>query len=126
MMRLNWIALGVALTIAGPASANSEMRVDHFLVKANALKKKGPMALFSSDLKLLMNRVKADFGTIRTERLAAESAGRPVAFCPPKEGAKITDKDVLGAMEAVPPPRRAATSTRDALKAMLVRRYPCR
>ena len=71
--------------------------------QADKLKKKGPLAMFSGDLKLLMNQVKADAGQIRAKRLAAKAAGRPTAFCPPDGGVKLTDRDILVAMRAVPP-----------------------
>lgn len=102
------------------------MPVSTFLTKAAALKKKGPLALFSGDMKLLTNQVKADAGKIREERLAAKAAGRPTAFCPPESGTKLTDKDILAAMEAVPSGQRATTDTRTALRNFLARRHPCK
>ena len=101
------------------------MPVSTFLTKAESLKKKGPLALFSGDLKLLTNQVKSDARQLREERLAAKAAGRPTAFCPPDAGVKLTDKDILVAMQAVPPADRARTDTRAALKAYLARRHPC-
>lgn len=109
--------------LAAPASA---MDVQAFLTKAEALRKKGPLALFSSDLKLLKKQITADAAEIRKERLAAEAARRPPAFCPPAGGIKLTDKDIVHAMEAVPPTQRASTSTRTALRAYFGRRFPCR
>ncbi|GAA4713386.1 hypothetical protein H9L13_03820 [Sphingomonas lutea] len=112
----------ILIVTAAPAAA---MPVSNFLAKAEALKK-GPLALFSGDIKLLMNQIKADSQALRSERLAAEQAGKRGAFCPPAGGVKMTDKDVLQAMEAVPAPRRAQTSTKDAMRAYMVRRFPCR
>jgi hypothetical protein len=111
---------------AGLSSGASAMPVSTFLAKAESLRKKGPLALMSSDLKLLMNQVKADSGALRSERLAAKQAGRPQAFCPPEGGVKLNDKDILTAMQAVPPAQRAATSTQAALRAYMGRRFPCR
>ena len=118
------LMIGLAL-VAAPMAAASAMPVSTFLAKAESLKKKGPLALFSGDLKLLSKQFKADAAQIRSERLAAKAAGRPTAFCPPEAGVKMTDQDVLEAMQAVPPPQRATTSTRSALKAYLARRHPC-
>ena len=125
MMKLGPVILASVMLATASAANAQTMNVQIFLQKAEGLQKKGPMALFSSDLKLLTNQAKADFGAIRQERLAAKAAGQPMAFCPPAAGAKLTDKDIVGAMRAVPPAQRAGTSTRDALKAMMVRRYPC-
>ncbi len=124
MRRLVVLAVVSAVLSASPAAASS-MSVQTFLTKANSLKKRGPLALFSGDLKLLMNQVKSDAASLRTERLAAKAAGRPQAFCPPQAGVKMTDEDVMTAMEAVPPPRRSATSTKVALRAFMARRFPC-
>ena len=109
--------------VAAPAAA---MPVSTFVTKAEALKKKGPLAVFSSDLKLLMKQIKDDAAALRTERLGAEASGKRGAFCPPASRAKLTDKDVMQAMEAVPPARRAQTKTKDAMRAYMARRYPCR
>ena len=121
-MRRGLILLA-ALTFSSGATA---MPVSTFLGKAEALKKKGPLALFSGDLKLLTNQIKGDAGKIREERLGAKAAGRAPAFCPPDSGAKLNDKDVLIAMEAVPAADRARTDTKTALRAFMARRYPCR
>ena len=102
------------------------MPVATFLAKADALQRKGPMALFSSDLKLLANQIKRDAGELRAENKAAEAAGRQKSYCTPAGGVKLTNRDILGAMNAVPPPQRAATETKDALRAYFARRFPCR
>ena len=120
-MKTKLIAAALLLT-AAPAAA---MNVATFLAKAEALKKKGPLAMFSGDVKLLTNQVKADAAAIRAERLAAEAAGKPPNHCPPAGGVKLNDKDVLAAMEAVPAAQRPRTSTKGALSAYLARRFPC-
>ena len=117
--------LAGAMLAFAPIASAAAMPVSTFLAKADKLQKKGPLAMFSGDLKLLMNQVRADAGQIRAERLAAKAAGRPTAFCPPDGGAKLSDKDILTAMRAVPPATRANTSTKDALRAYLARRHPC-
>lgn len=122
-MKLRLIVGMAALSVA---TASPAMPVQTFLAKAEALKKKGPLALFSSDMKLLRNEITADALELRKERLAATAAGRPTAFCPPSGGIKMTDRDILAAMEAVPPARRASTDTRAALRAYFARRFPCR
>ncbi|MEO6360514.1 MAG: hypothetical protein ABIO43_08085 [Sphingomicrobium sp.] len=117
------VAVGVLIGVAGPAYA---MNVHVFLTKAEALKKKGPLALFSSDLKLLMQQVESDMTALKVEKEAAEAANRPTAFCPPK-GTKISvnDRDILDAMRAVPPTRRTSTDSTGAIRAHFARRYPC-
>jgi len=121
-MRLR-IAFGI-VALATPTAAPA-MPVSTFLAKAASLKSKGPFALFSSDLKLLTNQVKSDFGQLGAERKAAQAAHRPAAFCPPGKSISLTDKDIMAAMEAVRPEARAATDTKDALRADMARRFPC-
>ena len=122
-MTLRLIAAALLLGAAAPASA---MTVAVFIAKAESLKKKGPLALFSGDLKLLTNQIKSDGASIREERLAAERAGKHGAFCPPAAGVKLTDKDVMQAMQAVPAAERGRTTTRTAMRAFMARRFPCR
>ncbi|MES2002745.1 MAG: hypothetical protein V4444_10615 [Pseudomonadota bacterium] len=118
------VLLGFVL-LAVPLSGVSAMPVSSFLAKADRLERKGPLALFSGDLKLLTNQVKSDFASLREERLGAKAAAKPTAWCPPEKVA-LSNKDVMAAMRAVPAAERTRTQTRDALRAMLIRRYPCR
>lgn len=122
-MTLRLVAAAVLLGAAAPASA---MTVAAFMVKADSLKKKGPLALFSRDLKLLTNQIKADGAAIRAERLAAKAAGTAQAFCPPEAGVKLSDNDVMQAMQAIPVAERGRTTTRTAMRAFMARRFPCR
>ena len=120
------IAAGLLLVMAPLASAAAAMPVSTFLAKAESLKRKGPLAMFSSDLKLLMNQVKADAGELKAENQAAAAAGRRKAYCTPPSGAEMGTKEVLQAMQAVPVAQRARTSTKDALRAYFARRFPCK
>lgn len=115
----------VALALVAIPGAASAMSVSTFLAKAEALKAKGPLALFSSDLKLLMRQVKADAAALAAENKAAEAARRPKAYCTPAVGVTMNEKDVLAAMQAVPASERPTTDTKAALRAHLTRRYPC-
>ncbi len=121
-MRHGLIFLG-ALTLSAGASA---MPVSTFVTKAEALQKKGPLALFSSDLKLLTKQIKADAAVLRADNKAAEQAGRPKAYCTPPKGGSLNDKEIFAAMKAVPPAARAGTDTRDVLRGVMARKYPCR
>jgi len=122
-MRAALIAGVLLVATAGPASA---MSVQTFLSKAEALRKKGPLALFSGDLKLLTKQIKSDGSELRAERLAAKAAGRPTAFCPPSDGVKLTDKDVMVAMQSVPAAERSRATTKEAMRSYMARRFPCR
>ena len=123
-MKYRLFLAGLALT-AVPFASASAMPVSTFLTKADALQKKGAMAVFSKDLKLLMNQIKQDAGELRAANQAAVAAGKPKAYCTPGKGVKLTNRDVLDAMRAVPPQQRAATSTKDALRTYFAKRWPC-
>ncbi len=119
------ILVGVLLAAAPLASA-AAMPVSTFLAKADRLQKKGPMAMFSGDLKLLTRQIKADAAQLRAANKAAAAAGRPKAYCTPEAGVKMSNRDVLTAMQAVPAAQRSTTSTRDALRAYFAKRFPCK
>ena len=118
------ILIGAMLAVA-PVAATAAMPVSTFLAKADRLKSKGPLAMFSGDLKLLMGQIKTDAGELRAENKAAAAAGKPKAYCTPDGGVKMSDRDILAAMQAVPPAERSRTSTKAALRAYFARRFPC-
>ena len=118
------IAIGLLLA-AAPLTSAAAMPVSTFLAKADRLQKKGPLAMFSGDLKLLLGQVKSDAGALRAENKALETAGRKKAYCTPPGGVKLSNRDILTAMHAVPPAQRASTDTRAALRAYFARRFPC-
>lgn len=108
--------------LAAPGAANA-MNVATFLAKAEALQKKGAMALFSSDIGLL----KKEFGSagkqLRAEQLAAQKAGRKPAYClPPK--AAVNSNELLAHFRSIPPARRGI-SVKTALGEMMAKKYPC-
>ncbi len=119
------ILVGVLLA-AVPFASAAAMPVSTFLAKADRLQKKGPMAMFSGDLKLLTRQIKADAAQLRAANKAAAAAGRPKAYCTPEAGVKMSNRDVLTAMQAVPAAQRSTTSTRDALRAYFAKRFPCK
>jgi len=127
MIRRSILFGALLLTSGVPAVAQQAgaMSVATFLAKAESLRKKGPLALMSGDLKLVTKQIQADGAAIRAERQAAQAAGRQPNHRPPAGGVKMTDKDILAAMQAVPAEERARTSTKDAMRVYLARRFPC-
>ena len=53
------VVVAVVFGAAAASAGAQQMPVSTFLSKADALESKGPMALFSGDLKLLKNEVSA-------------------------------------------------------------------
>lgn len=113
-----------ALVTVAPLTALQAMPVSEFLTKANALEKRGAMAIFSSDLKLLKKEITDAAGQLRAERAAAQRAGRKPAYCPPAAKGSLDSKEILAHFRAIPPARRGMP-VRDGLRSLFVRKYPC-
>ncbi|HZF42491.1 MAG TPA: hypothetical protein VEZ48_03705 [Sphingomonadaceae bacterium] len=108
---------------ATPFTPATAMPVSTFLTKAEALKKKGPMALFSGDLGVLKKEMQVSGGQIKAERLAAEKAGRKPDFCPPAKASMNSD-ELLNHLRAIPAGQRGVPF-KAAYKSFLVRKFPC-
>jgi hypothetical protein len=98
------------------------MSVADFLVKADALKAKGMMAIFSSDLGPMKGDVQA---ALKAWGVQVAPPGKPANACPPKGNTTLSVDDILAIMKAVPPVQRASTNTTDAMIAGMNRRFPC-
>lgn len=115
------------LVIAVPATAlqAQTMPVSTFLAKADALKKKGPMALLSSDLGLLKKEITGSAARLRAERLAAKQAGRRPAYCPPEKPAALATDELLAHFRSIPTAQGAQMPVQDALRSYFARKHPC-
>ena len=110
---------------SAPASAQS-MPLETFVQKGNALKRKGPLALLSGDLKLLQNEMRGAGDALRSERLAAIKAGKKPAYCPPESGVSMDAGEVLASLNAIPAAQRARMTSKDGFRQYMARRFPCR
>lgn len=117
--------LAAVLLAAVPIAAADAMDVATFLAKADALQKKGMLALMSSDYKLLKSEIVANSQVLRNERLAAERAHRRGAYCPPAKS-DLNSNEILAAFRTIPAAQRPRIQVKDALRALLARKYPCR
>ena len=116
------LAATLALGLAAPAHA--AMTLGEFLAKANALHAKGAMAIFSRDLKPVMNEMKGAFAALKTEGERRKAAGLPPRACPPA-GTKLDSKQLLAMLNAVPSAERGM-SVKDGLLRAMSQRFPCR
>jgi hypothetical protein len=108
-----------------PLGAAQAMDVATFLAKADALEKKGMLALMSSDYKLLKGEVQAQAEALHAERTAAAKAGRKPAYCPPARQS-LNAKELLTAFRSIPVQQRPRVQVKDALRSLMTRKYPCR
>jgi len=112
------------LMLAVPvALAAQSMPVSTFLAKADALQKKGPMALFSGDMKLLQAQLKNSGKALRAEQNADAKAGRKASLCmPPK--ASVNSTALLTYLKTVPVAQRSMPFGQ-AFRGFIQRKYPC-
>lgn len=119
-----------ALLLAAPLliAAAGDMSVATFLTKANALQRKGPLALMSSDFGLLKREVEASTGAWARGQKVARARGDGSLGCLPAGQTNLSygQKQVLADMNAIPAAERARTTVRQAVARGWARRYPCR
>ena len=120
-------ALTILLALTAPTAAlhAQAMPLPQFLAKATALEKKGAMAIFSGDLKLLKKEITGSAGQLRAERLAATKAGRKPAYCPPEKGGGIGSQELLTHFRSIPPAQRERMQVRDGMRSFMARKFPC-
>ena len=109
-----------------PASANAQsMNAETFHTRAVALQKKGALALFSGDIKRLMNEAKAAGQRSRELRLAAVKAGQAPRYCPPEGKQGMTSAEFMNRLGTIPPAERARIDMTEAMTRILVQKFPC-
>lgn len=114
-------ALGLAgaplLADPGPISVAS------FLAKADALMAKGPMALFSPDVKLLRGEAEAAIQLYKQRLHGEKAAGQP-SSCPP-ERITFRQSQMLSHLRQYPATVRPVTSLRSAIADLVIKTWPC-
>lgn len=111
-------------SVSQPAAAQS-MRADIFLQKAESLKKKGPLALLSGDMGKLKGEIQGSAAQLRSERLAAVKVGQKPSYCPPEKGG-LGVEEIMTHFHSIPASERSRINTKEALKRLMVKKYPCR
>jgi hypothetical protein len=124
MMKRAVLAIAASLTICTPAFATTgEMSVASFLAKADALRAKGPMALFSSDFKLLKQEGEAAGAHYRERLMQERAAGKP-SSCAPK-GVRPSNDQFIAFLRSYPEAARPRTPMREAMAGYFIKTYPC-
>ena len=113
------------LVIALPATALQahSMPVSTFLAKANALKAKGAMALFSSDIGLLKKEIQNSAKALRAEQLADQKAGRKSTLCLPAKAA-VNSNELLAHFNSIPAAQRNM-SVKAGFAGLMRKKFPC-
>ena len=120
-MRRTIIALVLTATPAALHAQN--MMLPQFLAKAEGLEKKGALAMFSGDLRLLKGEVQNSGKALRAEQQAALKSGRKSPYCMP-EKVSVNPHEVLAHFRSIPPPKRNIT-VKAAFADLVRKKYPC-
>ena len=119
--------LVAAALVSAPLSAAQAQDVAHFLVRVDRLLARGPFALFSRDFYRLKREIEADGESLKRDYAREKAAGHKTAFCPPtSDKPRVGKNEYLAALRAVPIAKRSTTDTKDVLRTVLERKYPCR
>ncbi|MEA1072085.1 hypothetical protein [Sphingomonas sp. LY160] len=118
--------LVVASAAALPTVATAQhMNAEAFYKRAMALKKKGPLALMSKDLRPVVEEAKAAGEKARAIRLAAEAKGKQGRYCPPPGSKRIGNHEFLDGMTSLGA-ERAKIDMTEAMTRLLIRKHPCK
>jgi hypothetical protein len=115
--------LAAAIMFAAMAVPAQAMNVAEFLVKAEALQKKGAMALFSKDFGVLKTEFKTVGASMKADNAAAIKAGQKPAYCAP-EKTTLKVEDLMAHMRAIPPAQRGM-SFKQGMTLFMKKKYPC-
>ena len=124
-MQLKLIVAVVAALVPAMASAQS-MSAETFFQKAQALQRKGMMAMFSSDVKKLMKEAKAAGETARAQRLATLRAEEKPRYCPPPGSQRLGSDEFMQRLGALPRAERIRINMTEAMIRILAVKFPCR
>ncbi len=118
------IAAAMILAAAPAAAVQAQsMPVAQFLAKADALQKKGMMAMFSGDIGLLKREIVNSGKELRAEQNAAAKAGRKPATCMPAKVA-MNSQELLAHFRSIPPQQRSMP-VKAALAGLMRKKHPC-
>lgn len=118
------LTLTASLFLATPLLASpGDMSVATFLGKADALKAKGAMALFSPDVSVLKTEGKAAGEAYRARLQSERATGKP-SSCPPK-GTKVNSDRLIAHLRTYPASIRPKISMKQAMADYFIKTYPC-
>ena len=116
----------IGIAVATPAVAQ-RMNAEVFHKRAQSLKKKGALALFSrGEIKNLMKEVQAAAGAARERRLAAVKAGQPPRYCPTEARGSMGSSELMERLAAILPAERARIDMTEAMTRILAAKFPCK
>ena len=124
MSRLAAVVLATTLMLTSSVVVAQNMIVSDFIAKADALKAKGAMAMFSGDIKVLTGEIKGSFKVLRAQNDADKVAKRKPMSCVPHP-AQISSDEIITSFKAIPADQRQHTTVQTGINNMMAKRYPC-
>ena len=123
-MRFAAVASLILLAVPVAASAQS-MNAETFYQKGLGLKKKGPMALFSGDIFVLMREGQGAGKASALARKAAIKAGMRPRYCPPADIHSMGQNEYFERLARIPQNDRRRIDITEATNRILAGKYPC-
>jgi hypothetical protein len=123
---MSLVRVASLLLLAVPAAASAQsMNADTFYQKGLALKKKGPLAIFSGYLTPLLSVGQAGGKAAGLARRAAVKAGSKPRYCPPAEVKGMASTEFFDRLARIPQPVRRQIDMTEATNRILAGKYPC-
>ena len=120
------VRIACLLLLALPAAASAQsMNAETFYQKAMGLKKKGPMALFSGDIKVLMREGQGAGKAAGMARKAALKAGARPRYCPPSDVRGMGQGEYMDRLGRIPQAERRRIDMTEATNRIMGAKYPC-
>ena len=117
--------LPIALLLVPALASAQSMNAETFYKKGLALKKKGPLALYSGDLKLLMREGQAAGKAASAGRRAALAAGKPPRYCPSAEVEGMGQNEYFDRLGRIPAAERQRIDMTEATNRIVAGKFPC-
>ncbi len=119
------MALAAAALVI-PAAASAElMNAEAFYQRATGLQRKGMMAIFSKDVKVLMAEGKAAGEAANRQRQATLRTGGKPRYCPPGGPRKMGSDEFMRRLGIIPRSQRVAIDMAEAMNRILAVKFPC-
>ena len=123
-MRWMWTSLAAAAIVGSPSPAAARMPASLFLKKADALRARGPFALFSADLKTLQFEAEAAGDELHLEHAERVASHQPTDWCAP--AAKyLAPRELIEGMHALPRAELDRMDIKQAMRAIFEHIFPC-
>jgi hypothetical protein len=119
--------LGLTLFVAASPAWAQQMNAEAFYQRANKLKGKGALAIFSGgEIKALMREGQAAGQASKARYKAAKDAGKPLPFCPPEGPQKMGSTEFMTRLGAIPRAERQKIDMAEATTRIMAAKFPCR